>query len=455
MTVKAIIPVRDLNLVEPLACKATVKHTKETSGDSPDRSCAVSRSISRQSDEDSSTRRRTLPITRSFRTSTMAIRTTTTSPSRVAFAPSADLSPPHADFTFTALAQAYFDCRRAKRSSKSALAFEINLEQNLVELDAELRSGSYTPGRSICFVVTRPKPREVWAAEFRDRVVHHLLYNHIAPAIHTRFIADSCACIPGRGTLYAAKRLERKARSITQSWTKPAHYLKCDLANFFVNIDKRIMCDLLTKHIPELWWRSLAHQILMHDPRLNYEYHGNTTLLYAVPLHKRLTNQPATHGLPIGNLSSQFFANIYLNELDQFVKHQVKAKHYVRYVDDFVLLHESAQWLNSAHDQIERFLSEKLNAQTNPKKTILQPAHRGIDFVGQVILPYRRAIRKKTRNYALQRIRTMPLKNMRDTVNSYFGMLRQTPHSHYSRLKIAREVLRRGKAVNGDFTKTY
>lgn len=132
--------------------------------------------------------------------------------------PSADWKAP-ADFTFTELTQAYFDCRRTKRNSASALAFEANAERNLFDLHDELVSGDYQPGRSICFVITHPKPREVWAAEFRDRIVHHLLYNEIAPAFHRRFVADSCACIPGRGTLYAAKRLEGQVRSyVIRRW---------------------------------------------------------------------------------------------------------------------------------------------------------------------------------------------------------------------------------------------
>src|SRR5690606_13113445 len=127
--------------------------------------------------------------------------------------------------SFEALVQAYFDCRRSKRRSNSALAFELDMERNLMQLHAELNSGTWQPGISICFVVTHPKPREVWAADFRDRIVHHLLYNHIGARIERTFIADSCACIEGRGTLYAAKRLEHKVRSITRNWKRPAHYL--------------------------------------------------------------------------------------------------------------------------------------------------------------------------------------------------------------------------------------
>lgn len=144
-------------------------------------------------------------------------------------------------YSFELLVQAYFSCRRLKRNTASALMFEQDLERNLLDLHGDLVTGAYSPGRSICFVITRPKPREVWAADFRDRIVHHLLYNHISERFYRRFIADSSACIPGRGTLYAAQRLETKIRSQTQNWSKPGFYLKCDLANFFVSIDKRVV----------------------------------------------------------------------------------------------------------------------------------------------------------------------------------------------------------------------
>ena len=387
----------------------------------------------------------------------MATRTTTTRTTKAVFAPSADQA--HAceghAFSFESLAQAYFDCRRAKRNSASALAFEERLERNLITLHDELTSGTYQPGRSICFVVTRPKPREVWAADFRDRIVHHLLYNHIAPRIHASFIADSCACIPGRGTLYAAQRLEAKVRSLTQNWSRPAYYLKLDLANFFVSIDKHILDALLAARISEPQWLALARLILWHDPRQNFELRGDPANLARVPAHKRLTEQPAYLGLPIGNLSSQFFANVYLDVLDQFIKHQLRARHYIRYVDDFVLLHESAQWLNAAHSEIREFLPRVLHARLNDSKTILQPIERGIDFVGQVIRPWHRSTRRRTVASAIQRIATTPAESLLETGNSYFGLLRQSTHSHHDRTRIANALRRRGQWINQGITKTY
>jgi len=380
----------------------------------------------------------------------MAIRTTTTRTTSSAPGPSADSAP----YPFQDLVQAYYDCRRSKRNSASALTFEMNLERNLIQLHDDLLSGTYRPGRSICFVVTRPKAREVWAADFRDRIVHHLLYNHIGPAIERTFIADSCACITGRGTLYAATRLESKIRSATQNWSRPAFYLKLDLANFFVAIDKQVLRQQLVRRIDEPWWLALAEQILMHDPRDNFEVRSPAHLFNRVPQHKRLTAQPAHLGLPIGNLSSQFFANVYLDALDQFCKHQLKAKHYIRYVDDFVLLHESPQQLNAWKNEIEAFLPT-LGARLNPSKTILQPVDRGVDFVGHVIKPWRRTTRPRSMAQALKRTAAAPVEDLRETANSYFGLLSQASHSQKDRAALANLTLRRGHAVNGALTKTY
>lgn len=382
----------------------------------------------------------------------MAGSTTTTRTTSGSRALSADLSV--APFQFEDLVQAYYDCRRNKRNSASARLFEKDMEINLLDLHDDLIAGTYRPGRSICFVVTRPKAREVWAAAFRDRVAHHLLYNHIGPRIERSFIADSCACIKGRGTLYAAKRLESKIRSASQNWSKPCWYLKLDLANFFVSIDKQVLRRQLAARISEPWWLELAEHILMHDPREDYEVRSPAHLFNRVPQHKRLTAQPAHLGLPIGNLSSQFFANVYLDSLDQFAKHKLKAKHYIRYVDDFVFLHESPQQLNEWLAKVETFLPS-LGARLNPTKTILQPVDRGVDFVGHVIKPWRRTTRKRSVAQALKRTAAVSAEYLRETANSYFGLLSQASHSAKDREKLARVVLMRGNSVNAALTKTF
>ena len=200
---------------------------------------------------------------------------------------------------------------------------------------------------------------------------------------------------------------------------------------------------------------ALAETILFHDPRQDFDLRGDPAALQRVPPHKRLTSHPTHLGLPIGNLSSQFFANVYLDVLDQYVKHVLRCRHYIRYVDDFVLLHESPQWLNEAKVGIEALLAEKLAARLNPSKTILQPIERGIDFVGQVIKPWRRTLRRRTYNDAISRINQIPAEDLFATANSYFGLLRQTTHGHHDRARMANVLRKRGHSIKADLTKTY
>ena len=450
-----------INLVVPLPHEGTETRGKDTAGDLRDGSSAVAPMIGRglrRDDVDSTKGRRspTSPPGRGTRTSTTATRTTTTRTTTTGPAPSADRTDiAHAGLSFEALVEAYFDCRHTKRNTASALAFEADLERNLVGLFDELAAGTYRPGPSICFVVTRPKPREVWAAQFRDRVVHHLLYNRIGSRFERAFIADSCACIKGRGTFYAVRRLEAKMRSVTRNWNRRAFYLKADVANFFVSIDKRILAGHLEARITEPWWRQLALQILFHDPREDVILRASTAQMALVPQYKRLLEQPAHRGLPIGNLSSQFFANIYLDRLDQFAKHILRCRNFIRYVDDFAILHEDRAWLAAVLGEIEAFLPRELGIRLNPAKTIIQPVDRGIDFVGQVILPWRRMTRRRTYREALRLTAAAASEDLLQTANSYFGLLGQASASHHDRSRLARVVLRRGRVVDGAFTKSF
>lgn len=220
MTVKALMPVRKVNLVAPLGHKPTDMHTTDTAARARARSGAASALIGTSLRSGGFHSATGAPPTPGTATSTTATRTTTTRTTKAAPGPSANS-------LFALLVQAYLDCRRTKRNSASALAFEAHVESNLFDLHDELASGQYRPGRSICFIITRPKPREVWAAGFRDRVVHHLLYNHVSPRFYASFTADSCACIPGRGTLYADRA--RLANAVRQR----GHCVAGDLTKAF------------------------------------------------------------------------------------------------------------------------------------------------------------------------------------------------------------------------------
>ena len=215
------------------------------------------------------------------------------------------------------------------------------------------------------------------------------------------------------------------------------------------------MLAQLGRKVAEPFWLALAETILFHDPRADHELRGSSALLARVPAHKSLFNAPANTGLPIGNLSSQFFANVHLDDLDQFCKHQLRARRYIRYVDDFLLLHESPQWLYESLQRITAWLPEHLGARLNPSKTILQPLDRGVDFVGHVIKPWRRTTRKRTVATAVSRLQTMPADEVFAAGNSYLGLLRQATHSHASRVTVAHALLARGHAVRSDLTKVY
>jgi RNA-directed DNA polymerase len=459
------------NLVAPLsgdlASTATDTRVADTSGQldlfSPAGSAsgAVSPRIGlqlgglRRGDVESAIDRSTPPTTTTpgSRTSTTATRTTGTRTTGIGGGRSAGRR--DSGFLFADVHAAYLDCRRNKGRTASALAFAAGIEANLLQLHEDLADGVYVPGPSTCFVIRWPRPREVWAAGFRDRVVHHAIYRHIGARFENAFIANSCACIPGRGTLYAAQRLEGMVRSITQNWSRPVHYLKMDLANFFVSIDKRILFALLAARVHEAWWRDLVELVVFHDPREGAVLHGRADDLDLIPPHKSLFSQPLHLGLPIGNLSSQFFANVYLDVLDQFVKHRLRARHYVRYVDDFILLHESPQQLNAWRAEIEAFVAERLRVHVNPAKTVLQPIDRGIDFVGHVLKPWRRTCRPRTLNHALHRLEEMPAEDVYAAANSYLGMVRQASHSVRDRARICNVVRRRGLSVDHSLTKAY
>ena len=339
------------------------------------------------------------------------------------------------ELTLESVFDAYFDCRKTKRNSINQLKFEVDLEPNIVALYQDLASGNYQIGRSVAFVVTEPKVREVWAADFRDRVVHHVIYQAIFERFHKRFIRDCYACIPNRGTHDGMRRAAGFARSITQNWTRQAYYLKADVANFFNSIDRGILMGLIEKHVPEKWLLELIRQVALHDPRSNAIFRSPPNVFAKVPQHKSLLLAPMGKGLPIGNLTSQFFANLYLNELDQFVKNVLKAKYYGRYVDDMVLFHEDPKVLNDWYHQIDNFLKKKLLLQLHPNKKQLNHAHTGINFVGFIIKPYRTYLRQSTLSNCKNAIRKWKEKGspidinsaqkLSESVTSYLGMLRQ------------------------------
>lgn len=345
---------------------------------------------------------------------------------------------------------AYIDCRKNKRTTESAREFELCVADNVRSIRDDLNAGSYEIGPSRCFVVEEPSVREVWASGFRDRVVQHLVYNRIADDFIKTFSAGSCACITGRGTLYGSRRLERFIRSGTESWNEQLYYLQLDMSNFFLSIQKDILADLLAAKISCEWTLDLALQILHHDPVENCIIASPPELFEKVPPHKSLFNTPPFMGLQIGDLFSQFGANVYMNPLDQFVEHRIKPLGYVRYVDDFVLVDRDIELLKAAKDEIEQFVWQELSLIINPTKTKLDTVYSGIDFVGRVIKPYRTIPRARLHKNAYQKLRNGTA--TADGLTSTLGLMRQSK-SFYTRKNLCRQALRHGFAVDWHGTK--
>jgi retron-type reverse transcriptase len=306
-------------------------------------------------------------------------------------------------FTFVNLHKAYLDCRKRKEKSLYHLKFAENLEANLFDLEKRLQNRTYKPGRSIAFIVQKPKIREIFAADFCDRVVHHLLHNYMSPIYERRFIHDSWACRTNKGTHGAMLRVREFARKLERERERERagacgpFFLKMDIKSFFTTIDQQILYDLLCRKVKneEILW--LAKTIIFHDcahdipPKIQ----SQPSLFDKLPKDKSLFTVPKGKGLPIGNLTSQFFANVYLNELDNFAKHKLKAKYYLRYVDDFLILSPDREYLESCRNQITDFTKEKLKLIVHPDKQFIKPISCGIDFVGYIVRPDYVLVRKR------------------------------------------------------------
>ena len=264
----------------------------------------------------------------------------------------------------------------------NAAKFEINFEKNLLNLENELKSRVYKPGKYTCFAITDPKLREVWAADFRDRIVHHLLVNYLEPVFEKKFIFHSYACRREKGAHKAVGSLKK-----TLYGQPDLYYLQADIRSFFVNIDKNILCSIIGRHIgrEDVLW--LAEKIIRQNPVIGCDIHDRQNLLGTIPGHKSLFFAADDRGLPIGNLTSQFFANTYLNELDQFVKHRLKCRYYWRYMDDFVILHADKFRLIGWRNEISEFLKDNLRLELHPQKRLIRPARQGLDFLGYIVKP--------------------------------------------------------------------
>lgn len=267
---------------------------------------------------------------------------------------------------------AFKKARKRKTLKWYVMEFEKNLNDNLKQLQEELLSFSYMPLPLKTFIINDPKTRKISKSNFRDRVMHHALCNIIEPIFQKSFIHDSFANQINKGTLKAIERFDYFKRKVSLNNTKTCYLLKSDIKQYFETVDHEVMFSILKRKIID----------------------GRVMWL----IRKILDNYSAKEegkGMPLGNLTSQFFANVYLNELDRFVKHQLKAKYYIRYVDDFVIFHRSKQALEYYKIKINQFLEEHLDIGLHPSKTKILTLQNGVDFLGMRIFFFHKLVRKK------------------------------------------------------------
>lgn len=291
-------------------------------------------------------------------------------------------------YSFENLHAAYLRARRGKRDRIEVQRFELDLEGNLIQLQNELIWGQYRTGAYRKFIVTEPKERIVAALPFRDRVVQHAIVGVIEPIWERRFISDSYACRPGKGTHKGADRAQAMLRNVKREHGY-VFVLKADISKFFYSIDHGAIKSLVRRRIACKRTLSLIDNIIDSTAQA-----GDTNPV----------------GLPIGNLTSQLFANIYLHELDEFVKHGLREKLYMRYMDDFCVVHHDKDHLHRVRALIEQFLWQRLRLKTNAKTQVFPVGvrhGRAMDFLGYRIWTTHRRIRKSSISRISRTLRRM------------------------------------------------
>jgi hypothetical protein len=321
--------------------------------------------------------------------------------------------------SFRSLYSAWREARRGKKPSADQLNFECRWLDELLDLQERLNARTWHPSAPTCFIAQSPKAREIHAPAFADRVVHHLLVPQLEAAYEPTFIHDSYSNRRGKGTHAAVRRLRNFVRQVA-SGQGSGWYLQLDIKSFFPSIHRPTLYRLLKPRmeragLPETVRRAVHALLTYPIARTGVRWACTEAERAAVPAHKRLENAAPGCGIAIGNLSSQFFANVYLDRLDQFVKHELKAQRYLRYVDDFVLVHSDAAQLEVWRQRIVKFLASELRLELKAEQ-ILRPLHAGIDFLGYVIYPTHTVVRRRVVAHVRSKLAGWEQRHVRDGV---------------------------------------
>ena len=295
---------------------------------------------------------------------------------------------------------------KGKRNKKDVQAFSFYLMNNILSLHEDLKNHTYKHGGYQKFKINDPKPRIIHKASVRDRLLHHAVYRILYPFFDKTFISDSFSCRNNKGTHKAINRFRKYTNIVSKNNTKTCWVLKCDVRKFFASIDQKILVEVLQKYI--------------NDENI-------------INLLREIIRSFEPNGLPLGNLTSQLFANVYLNELDQFEKHKLKIERHIRYADDFVIFSENKKYLEYLIIPISNFLQNELKLNLHPDKVFIKTLYSGVDFLGWVNFPDYMVLRNSTKRRMLRNI--VNKQGKFETVQSYLGLIK-----HGNTNKIRRDI---------------
>lgn len=315
---------------------------------------------------------------------------------------------------------AWREFSRGKKNKKDVQKFEFNLEDNLFVLHESLKNKTYQHAKYTAFSICDPKLRKIHKATVKDRVLHHATFRILYLIFDKNFIFDSYSCRIGKGTHRAILRLEKFARKVSKNNHSNIFALKCDIKKFFDSVDQDILLEIIKNKI------------------------DNSDALLLLEIIIKSFKKENNKGLPLGNVTSQLFANIYMNELDQFMKHKLKTKYYLRYSDDFIILNEDVDYLKGLVLEIEKFLDEKLDLKLHEDKIITTTYRQGVDFLGYIVKPHYRILRTKTKKRIIRKIKDKHIVFKKGVISqdsfecslqSYLGILK-----HCSGFNIKKEI---------------
>ncbi len=351
---------------------------------------------------------------------------------------------------------AYFDCRKNKRNKPDALEFEIDFEKELIKIWKEINDGSYEISPLDVFISDKPVKREIFAAQFRDRIVHHLIINKLEYFFEKEFIYDTYSCRKGKGTHFGIKRVKKFMRQCTDNYKKDTWILKMDIKGYFMSINNDILIKNLEDFIEKNYkgkdkekivW--LFRKVIRNDPTKICKRKSAKRKWTGLPNSKSLFYAKKNCGLPIGNYTNQVLANFYLNSFDHFVKHELKERYYARYVDDFIIISRNKERLKERISRIGEFLRSELKLEPHPKKTYFQHYKKGVEFLGVLIKPWRDYIspRVKSNSFELtksinkrldkkEKLGEEEKKKTLSQINSYLGVM-----SHANTYNLRRKLL--------------